>query len=294
MQHGSNVTEAIGIDIGGTFIKAVRIDASGGVLQRIDTPTVDGRGPLIEAVRGVVAELGAGPVGIAAPGLASPDNAEIAWMKGRMASLEHLRWAEALGRPAVVLNDAQAAAVAEAWVGEAAGVRHAVLLTLGTRVGGGVICDGRLLQGLTGRAGSLGHLTIDLDGPRDIVNSPGSLEDLIGNHSVEARTGYASTAELVAAAAAGDAKALKHWRRSVYALACGITSIINAFDPEVIILGGGIALAGEMLFEPLREELGRIEWRPLGRAVRLVPVTLGDAAGAVGAARFAMTSEESP
>ncbi|MEM8738903.1 MAG: ROK family protein [Planctomycetota bacterium] len=291
----------LGIDIGGTMIKAVggrgARDRPGGILdleaaRRLEVPTPTTRGGLIDAVSGLIESLGGGegPVGVASPGLAGRDNRSIHWMRGRLSAVEGLDWSAALGREAAVLNDAHAATLGEAWAGAAAGRSDVVMLTLGTGVGGGVICGGRLLQGATGRAGHLGHITLDLDGERDIVNTPGSLEDWVGNHTVAARTGFGSTSELVAAVGRGEPAAEAHWDRTLHALACGVGSLINAFDPEVVVLGGGIAQAGEAaLFGPLAEKLAEVEWRPTGSGVPVVPAELGPWAGAVGAARFAET-----
>ena len=281
---------ALGIDIGGTTIKAARIDENGRVLQRLDATTHNDVHTLIKTIRDLLVRLQSdGPVGIASAGLVAADNRSIRWMQGRMEAVQGLVWSDALDRPTVVLNDAHAATVGEAWVGAATGLRHIVLLTLGTGVGGGVICNGQLLQGAIGRAGHLGHTTLSLDGRPDIAGTPGSLEDFVGNHNVKARTGFASTIDLVAAAAQGDTAAIAHWDRSLHALACGIASLINAFDPQAVVIGGGIAMAGDdNLFKPLREKLTRFEWRPLDQAVPILPAVLGDLSGAVGAARFAM------
>lgn len=284
---------ALGIDIGGTTIKAARIDENGRVLQRLDATTHNDVCTLIKTIHNLLERLQSdGPVGIASAGLVAADNRSIRWMQGRMEAVQGLVWSDALDRPTVVLNDAHAATVGEAWVGAATGLRHIVLLTLGTGVGGGVICNGQLLQGAIGRAGHLGHTTLSLDGRPDIVGTPGSLEDFVGNHNVEARTGFTSTIELVAAAAEGDTTAIAYWDRSLHALACGIASLINAFDPQAVVIGGGIAMAGDdSLFKPLREKLARFEWRPLDQAVPILPAVLGDLSGAVGAARFAMLNE---
>jgi glucokinase len=206
-----------------------------------------------------------------------------------MQSVEGLDWHRRLGRETWVLNDAHAAAVAEAWIGAARGVSHAVLLTLGTGVGGGVILDGRLFPGATGRAGHLGHITLNCDGAPDIVGMPGSLEDCIGNHNIGHRSNgrFPSTAELVQAVKRGDDRANDCWRRSVRGLAVGIASLINAFDPEVVVIGGGISECGAILFEPLRSFMEEVEWRPANKGVPVVAARLGELAGAIGAARFA-------
>ena len=146
-----------GIDIGGTRIKAVRVDASGQILKQLNAPTLDDVDALIATIGELVDQLGGeGPLGIASPGLAATDNRSIRWMQGRMEAVEGLVWGDALNQLAMVLNDAQAATLAEAWVGAAAGLQHVVMLTLGTGVGGGVIGNGQLLQGAIGRAGALG------------------------------------------------------------------------------------------------------------------------------------------
>jgi len=294
------VEVALGIDVGGTNIKAVAIDANGRELGRegVPTPSVD-RGRMIDAVRDVVERLEGGSarrIGLCCPGLAARDGRSIAYMRGRMEAVEGLDWTRALSspHPVRVLNDAHAATVAEAWLGAARDRRNVVLLTLGTGVGGGILIDGRLLTGTVGRAGHIGHTSLDPFGPPDIFRAPGSLEDAVADSSIERRTGgrFTSTAALVAAVEAGDPEAVSVWGRAVRSLAAGLTSLINVLDPEVIVLGGGIALAGDTLFVPLRREMIDIEWRPYGEAVPIVPAELGDHAGAIGAARHAMVREE--
>jgi glucokinase len=213
-------------------------------------------------------------------------------MPGKLRGLEGLNWTDALKASHVVpvVNDAHAALLGEFWVGAAVGYRDVVLLTLGTGVGGAVLTDGRLYKGHFGRAGHLGHISLNPDGTPDIVGTPGSLEQAIGNGTLPERSNgrFTSTRELVAAHLNGDEKASEVWLRSVNKLAAGITSIINALDPETVIIGGGIAQSGAALFEPLAAFLTRIEWRPLGHRVRILPAALGDIAGTLGAVYYAM------
>ena len=178
----------------------------------------------------------------------------------------------------------------EVWQGAAAGAKNVILLTLGTGVGGAAMVDGRLLKGHIGRAGHLGHVSLDPDGPPDITGTPGSLEVAIGNCTIRERTGgrYESTLALAAAHAAGDEAAGRLWLQSVKALAAGVAGLINVLDPEIVIVGGGIAAAGAALFDPLRKHLESFEWRPHGRQARVVPAVLGEYAGALGAAWNAM------
>lgn len=289
---------AIGLDIGGTSLKSVVVTDAGAVVSRDVTPLeiADPRWP--QRVRERVRELEAGErcrvmdLGVAAPGIAGADGRSIYWMQGRLAEVQGLDWTAFLGRerPVPVLNDAQAALVGETWLGAAAGATNVMLLTLGTGVGGAAMVDGRLLRGHLGRAGHLGHISLDPSGPRDIVNTPGSLEMAIGNCTIRDRTAgrFDSTLALAAAHAAGDADASRIWLDSLRSLGAGIASLVNVLDPEVVIIGGGIAAAGAALFEPLAKFMDEMEWRPHGRQVRIVPAKLGEFAGALGAARYSM------
>ena len=292
----------VGIDIGGTNIQAVRLDAAGAVISSSHRPTPTQRDALIAQVDALLSALqvdAKDALGIASPGLAGADNRRIRWMRGRLDCVEDLDWTAQLKRPALVLNDAHAATLGEATCGAATGRHNVIMLTLGTGVGGGVIVGGRLLQGAIGRAGHLGHICLNPDGAQDIVGTPGALEDHVGAHTLPAQSGgrFADTAALLAAVSEGDTEAERLWDARVKALACALVSLINAFDPEVIVLGGGTAQAGAALFEPLNQWMDRLEWRPLDEAVPIVPAALGDRAGAIGAARFAAaqceTSENS-
>jgi len=285
--------QAIGIDVGVTNVKMARVTPRGEVLAREMVPTDASEPDWPERLRARFLELeGRGEparwVGAAAPGIARADGASIFWMRGRLDAVEGLDWTRLLGRkaPVPVLNDAQAALLGETWQGAAAGARNAFLLTLGTGVGGAAMVDGSLLRGAIGRAGHLGHMCLDIDGGPDIVGTPGSLEDAIGNCTIGERTGgrFETTHDLVAAYERGDAAATTVWIRSVQALACGIVSLVNILDPEVVILGGGIARAGESLFGPLRQMLAALEWRPHGHEAKVVPAALGEFAGALGSA----------
>jgi glucokinase len=292
-----------GIDLGGTNLKAVAVTPDGSRLQQLTGLTHQGDASASEwilqaraALEGFTEKLGSPPVavGVCAPGLAAADGRSIAHLPNKLAGLVGLDWTSALNRTKTVpvLNDAHAALLGEAWIGAARDQPHVVMLTLGTGVGGAVICDGRLLRGAIGRAGHIGHLSLNPEGEPSIAGMPGAIETLIGDCTVPARTNgrFTTTAALVAAYRHGDAYATEHWLRSVRALACAIGSCINLFDPERVVLGGGIAQAGDALFTPLARELDRIEWRPGGHRVAIVPALLGEWAGAIGAARNSFSS----
>lgn len=295
------MTWAAGIDVGGTQLKAVAVDAAGQVLARAVQPTEDGLATPADWIGRAQAKLAefaasagapAAAVGVCAPGLAAPDGRSIAHLPGKLAGLAGLDWTVALGRrePVPVLNDGHAALLGEAWIGAARGRRHVVMFTLGTGIGGAVLSAGRLLRGAIGRAGHLGHLCLDPEGEPSITGMPGAVEVMAGDCTVAARSRgrFADTAALVAAHRAGDALATEVWLKSIRALGCAIGSCINLFDPELVVLGGGIARAGEALFGPLARELDRVEWRPGGHRVPVVPAVLGEWAGGIGAARLAL------
>ena len=287
---------SIGIDLGGTNIKIVVVSNDGAVLDYLTSDTADAEGSWAETIKQnlhqIQSQRGHLPchIGLAAPGLAAMDGRSIAHMQGRLQGLQGFVWQSFLQSPVVVLNDAHAALLGEVWHGAAKGYRNVILLTLGTGVGGAVLVDGRLIKGQIGRAGHLGHISVNSDGPPDIVNTPGSLEQMIGNYNLAERSAgqFTSTRKLVQAHLQGDSEATKIWLRSIFHLAAAIASFINSFDPEIVIIGGGIAQAGSALFDPLRQQLDQFEWRPMGHRVPIIPAMLGEKAGAIGAAYHAI------
>lgn len=287
----------LGLDLGGTSIKAVAVTASGAKLRQRSVPFVDRDMEWAKKIRALVRawrrELGepAG-IGLSAPGLAAKDARSIAVMPGRLLGLERLDWTDYLDSPLPipVLNDAHAALLGEVWRGAARGLRDVMIFTLGTGVGGAAMVDGHLLRGAIGRAGHLGHVTVDWNGPRDDFNTAGSLEHFMGNKYIRERTAgrFASTHELVAAAERGDAEAKVIWERSVRALGCSIGSLINVLDPAAVIIGGGIARAGAALFGPLERAVRHHEWQAGGHQAKILRAELGDYAGAYGSAANAL------
>ena len=293
---------SIGIDMGGTNIKGVLLDSKGNILSQKSHKTEDKAGAEVPAwqkhirdlVQALKEEAGA-PVqgiGISAPGLANETNRAIAFMPGRLEGLENFDWPTYLEEENVrVLNDAHSALLAEHHFGAGKGYQHIVLLTLGTGVGGGVLINGELYQGIIGRAGHLGHIAMDTeDLELDICNTPGSLESALGNVTIQRRTHgrYSSTAALVKAYQEGDGFASYVWLTSVRKLALGLVSLINSFSPEVVLLGGGITLAGDSLFKPLAQFMDVYEWRPGGVQTPIRQTHFQEWTGAVGAACFVM------
>lgn len=291
----------VGIDLGGTNIKAVAVNAQGAVLGRETHPTRDGHTRVADwadSIRDLIAgfeeSLGstAFHVGLATPGVMAADSRSVAWCPGKLEGIEGFDWTTALGRKQVVplLNDAHAALLGEHWVGAAKPFRHAILLTLGTGVGGAILSDGRLLRGAHGRAGILGHISMDPVGANGPLSTPSPLENWIGDRTVAQRSGgrFRSTEELVRAARQRDSIAQEAWHKSIRALAVAIASCGLILDLEAVIIGGGIAQAGADLFGPLADELDVVEWRPGGQKIQILSAVLGAWSGAIGAAKNAM------
>jgi glucokinase len=292
----------IGIDIGGTRIKAVAMDPEGNILFNSYQPTEDGNDTvwkknIADAVAAVKQKLNSSDVliGISAPGLPDEKNECIAFMPGRLEGLENFNWSNFLDHPAYVINDAVSALMAEAKLGACKNSKHAVMLTLGTGVGGAILIDGKAYQGAFNKAGHMGHMVIDDKGEPDVTGMPGSLEECIGNCTIEKRSGgrFTSTHALLEAYRKNDSHAADVWLKSIRQLALGIASISNILSPQSIVLGGGITEAGDDLFLPLEKFLALYEWRPGGSRSVIKKAEFGDLAGAIGAACFAIEKNKS-
>jgi glucokinase len=304
----------VGIDIGGTKTLSAAVDPEGRVLgrHRIDTPQ---RGPgdfvavlarelstLLGAVgleKGDLLGLGVGAPGPLDPATGvvfEPPNL-VGWHNVPLGSLI----AESTGIPTWVENDANAAALGEAWVGAGVGVRDLIYITVSTGIGGGLIFGGELYHGVSGTAGEIGHMTIEPDGPLCTCGRPGHLEGLASGHAIarmaaeavqagrQTRLASLSAAALTAAAVAraameGDAVAREVYARAGRYIGIAVASLLNVLNPALVVIGGGVSKAGDLLFDPIRQELpGRAFERPV-EAVRVVPAALGDDIGVIGAA----------
>ncbi|MEY3367206.1 MAG: hypothetical protein RI973_361 [Bacteroidota bacterium] len=292
---------AIGIDLGGTNIKAVVLDREGNRHQQISRSTGQHQGAEDEwswknALRDTYLDLHQQfgdqiqAVGLSAPGIANADNSAISCMPGRLFGLEDFDWSAFLGVRTWVVNDAHAALMAEASFGAAKGYRNVVLLTLGTGVGGGILIGGELYQGFYQVAGHVGHTSVNAhDDHLDIAGMPGSIEDAIGDESLRRRSHgrFTATRDLVDAHLRGEPFASWLWLSSVQKLAVNLASLSNLLSPEIIVLGGGISRAGDHLFEPLSAFMDLYEWRPGTKKTPIVQARFGEFAGATGVAAFA-------
>ena len=312
---------ALAVDIGGTKILSALVRDDGTVVarSRVDTP---GRGvePVLGAVVATVEQVmreGAAAreqvvaVGVGAPGPMNPETGVVydppnmeGWHDVPLGAM----LTERLGMRVFIENDANAAAVGEWWVGAGQGVSDLIYITVSTGIGGGIIIGDRLHHGVNGTAGEVGHMTIDLHGPPcPCGRSTGCLEVLasgtaiarMAREAVESgrrsalleMTGgrpEAITAAMVEAAARDrDEVAGEVFTRAATYLGVGMANLLNLFNPERIVIGGGVSNAGEMLFAPVRRIARARAFERPGRDAQIVPASLGDDVGAVGAAAVA-------
>ena len=295
----SIASPVLGLDIGGTKVAAGVVDSDGGVHGFVTAPTdPEGRHgveSLLELGRRAIAESGLeiDGVGIGCGGPLDGTNGVL------LAPLHLPGWhgipvgelaSEAFGRPAVLDNDGVAGAAGEHRYGAGRGTRDMVYLTISTGVGGGVVIDGELHRGRSGNGGELGHVTVDWHGRRCRgCGRRGCLEAYCSGTSIAERANEvgmhgATASDVAEAARAGNPAAGALWDETCEALACGIVSIANLFEPEVVVLGGGVMRTGEQLLGPVRELVAE---QVIGEPVRVVAAENGDAVGVVGAAAVA-------
>ena len=208
---------------------------------------------------------------------------------------------------AFLLNDASAAALGEHHFGAGKGVNNLILLTVGTGIGGGIIINGKLYTGASGSAGELGHMTIDVNGPRCNCGSIGCLEMLASGTAVareairrvtcgersslieivEGKIGNITAEKVEKAAQGGDSLASEVILEAATYLGIGMVNLVNIFNPEMIVVGGGMAKMGDLLLEPARQVVRERAFSLSAQAVRIVSAQLGDNSGVLGAAIFA-------
>jgi glucokinase len=286
----------IGVDLGGTKILAGLLDRHGEVLRRVERPTpVASTDDLLAGLDTAVADLLDDRV--RALGFAVPST--IDQTAGRVVFSTNIPLAEVAfrdrmeqrwGMPVAIDNDANAAAVAEWRLGAGRGARYLVMLTLGTGIGGGLILDGKPYRGFSGAAAELGHMVIQHDGARcqGACTGHGHLEALASGHAADERARAelgpgADARMLVRLADEGDGRARELLAELGRALGSGLGTLVTVFDPELIVIGGGFAAAGDHLLEPAREVMLREALKPGRDRVRLVRAELGTTAGLVGA-----------
>jgi glucokinase len=298
----SGGTRHLGLDLGATNLKWAVVAHEGGsweVVDRDQHATRSGGDPdgvpdaIVAQLGGVACEAveRAGPVrsvGIGVPGLYDPATGMTRFLPnvpGDWAGRPVAAPVSAVvGVPVSLINDARAFGLAELRLGAGRGASSMVGLTLGTGIGGVVAVDGRVHQGHDGTGGEIGHQTIDPDGPWCTCGNRGCVEAFARADQVAAACGTATTEEAVVAARAGDARAVQGLADIGRYLGIGIANAIVAISPDRVVIGGGIAAAGELLFAPIRAEVARRVKITSLEAVTILPAELGTWAGAIGAA----------
>jgi glucokinase len=292
----------IGVDLGGTKIAAGAVDRRGAVTARIERPTpTSSEDELLRALDELVESISQDVGGVEALGFGIPST--IDQRSGLAVSSVHVplmdvdlrtRMGERFELPVAIDNDGNAAAIAEWKLGAGAGARDMIMLTLGTGIGGGLILDGKPYRGSMGAGAELGHMVLNYDGPRCIGSCPGRghFEALVSGTAADAvarsvlsedATGH----DLVRLASEGDARATEALAGLGRILGAGLASLVNVFNPEVIVLGGGFGKAGELLYGPARDVVAEEALAPARDVVRIVPAELGAEAGLIGAGLIA-------
>jgi len=325
--RGSNLGKkgkglVLGIDLGGSKILTAVVSSQGKILSRDHsvTPAPQGHEAVIQsivesthrALKEAKVEVSAlTAIGVGAPGISNPET-------GILFTSPHLpRWQdvplrnimeERLGRKAFLINDANAAALGELYFGAARSVRNFIYITISTGIGGGIVIDGRIYTGAIGAAGEVGHMTIDDNGPICNCGNKGCWETLASGTALarEARhriEGGATTSILEyaggdiqkvgpeavhSAARQGDSLAKELIARTGYYIGVGVANLINIFNPELIVIGGGLSNIGNMLLEPAFKVAGERAYKQSFQAVRFSSAALGRNSGVVGAATFAL------
>jgi glucokinase len=312
----------IGIDLGGTKISTALTNSAGSIIAHDyqETGAAEGQdavvGRMLDGARKVMAEAQVTPSQVAAVGIGAPGPLDIEMgvlvAPPNLPGWDHVplkRLIEKeLGIPIFLENDANAAALGEHRFGAGQGVEHMIYVTVSTGIGGGLILDGELYHGDSGMAGEIGHTTIMPFGPLCNCGNQGCLEALSSGTAIarQARERVARgvptriaelagsdleriTAKLVAEAAAqGDLEAEGILAEAMNYLGIGMANLVNLFNPQLIVIGGGLTNIGEPLFEAVRRVIDRRAFRDQAQAVRIVQAALGDNAGVLGAAAVAL------
>jgi len=303
LSNPDNRLEAIGIDIGGTAIKLGRFGPDGSCRQSMTVATPKPQLPeavlevIVEAIAQLDPEQECLAIGVGLPGPVDGPG-RISKIAINLVSWQDVPFADWLeektGLPVILANDANCAALGEAWTGAGRQFQNLIMLTLGTGVGGAIILDGKLFTGHRGAAGELGLITIDLYGHKCNSGNRGSLEQHVSVPAVRRRTGL-TPAELAHMAKVGNRQALEFWKTYGHHLGAGLANLIYILTPEAIVIGGGISESAEYF---LLATLSEIEQRVLPishEGLQLLVAQLGNRAGMVGAAKLAwqMISQKS-
>lgn len=308
------------VDFGGTNIRSALVHSGGAIdgWNNAETPRDQGPSAVLESIISSIeksiesSSVDAAAIramGVAAPGPVDHKTGRVL-RAPNIPGFENVSVASPLsnrlGFPVFLGNDANLAVLAEHAYGAGKGVDNMVYVTVSTGVGGGVLVGGELLLGATGNAGEVGHMTVEVHGDRHVCGNIGCVEMYssgtgIAHYADVALTGGRDSSlrdilnergrvtgrDVVDAARLGDDLALETLNRAVEALAAGLISFIHVLNPELIVIGGGVANAGDLLFEPLRAIVFERALPGFGENLRIEPWTLGENVGILGAAEWA-------
>lgn len=314
-------TRVVGVDLGGTHIRAVLADERGRILKRREVRTLAAEGlpavldRIIATVREVCAGEPIATIGIGAPGpidsaaglVSTPPNLP-GWVNVPLGIIVQ----EAVGIPTFLGNDANVAALGEFAFGAGKDVQHLIYITVSTGVGGGVIVAGMPLEGQRGAAGEIGHTIVEPEGPVCSCGGRGHLEALVSGTAIgrqareEIAAGRASLATELArdnpngvtariitqAAERGDALALELLARAGRRLGYAVTNLVHIFNPQMVAIGGGVSVAGENLLGPMRETVLEGVMPVFTEDLQMVRASLGTDAGIYGALALALRGAE--
>ena len=294
----------VGLDLGGTDLKAARVMADGRLEDFRKTPSraaESAEGPL-EAIAEAVDSLSGGiresmvGVGLGSPGVIDPGSGALAGATPHLHFWDAFplreRLAARLGVPVSVDNDANLAALAEHRLGAARGARVSITVTVGTGIGAGIVVDGRVMRGARGGAGEIGHLALGGGGAACRCGIPGCVEPEASGSGLARQARAlglvpAEASSVFAAAAAGDERARALLEGMADRLGAAIGAAVNLIDPEIVVVGGGVAQAGEALMAPLRAAVNRYTLATHRQGLSVVVAALGERAGVVGAGLMA-------
>ena len=308
--------KAIGIDFGGTTIKSAVVQG-GRLIEHSETSETDqhrGSQSLIEEIlSGVAALRTAHPevvaLGIGLPGFVDSVNGIVHELTNVVGWEEEVPLRQILrdrtGLTTIIENDAKAMAYGEFKYGAAKDCRHVLCITIGTGVGGALILDGRLYRGAQLAAGEIGHSSIDYRGTPGLYNNPGDLETFVGNHQIATRASWlykvaghevppeqCTPYDLTQAASHGDPVAKQMWENVGLELGCALVNTIWLLNPDAIVIGGGVAKAGDLLFNPIKRAIRERTLPLFHEHLRVVPAALGNEAGIIGNATLALEAVE--
>ena len=311
--------QVIAVDLGGTNIRVAVISGNGEIAHRTRVATDAEEGPhavigrigtLINQVARAAGLGGNVPVGVASPGPLNPRTGVVHYTPN-LPGWRDVPFIQILGslmdHPAALANDGNCGALGEARFGSAKGVQNLVYLALGTGIGGGIISEGVLIDGKNGLGAEVGHTTIALDGPRCTCGSVGCLESFASGWAIQRDAEAVATTEdgdllrllagggdlhagvVAAAARQGDPAACQLLDRAGRALGAAMGSFVNLFDPEMIVIGGGVAALGNLLMGPATLAMPTHSFAAMRADMRLAYSSLGDDTVLYGAAALAFT-----